>query len=95
MDTSEASRKGYDTEYILIPRDIGPFSKDTDKDFINLIDSFTLEFNLIHDVNSHFPTSSTCFTWKIKQNYKYTLRGTVVVTLNTERGNCGNGSGKF
>jgi hypothetical protein len=52
-----------------------------------------LEFELIHDVNSHFPTSSTCFTWKIKQRYVYTLHGIISVTLSTDRGNCGDDSG--
>lgn len=95
VDANEASDKNFHTEYKLTPEYMGPFTQDKDKKFIDLIDTFTLEFKLIHDVNRKFPTSSTCFVWHIVQVYTYTLHGPIKVALETSRTDCGNYSEIF
>lgn len=88
IDTGKASDKNFYTEYKLTPEYLGPLIANKDKEFIDLVDTFTLEFKLIHDVNSNFPTSSDCFVWHIGLSFKYTLHGPIQVTLNTERTDC-------
>jgi hypothetical protein len=74
--------------YILTPGNLGPFDHYNPKTFIDIIDSFVLEFSLKHQLNHHLPTSSSCYNWKIYQNYNYNLHGPITASLDFDRGVC-------
>lgn len=89
LDPTSAFDNGYKSEYHLTPANNQPFQSGLAK-FVRLVNSFSLEMSFIHDLDSNVPTSSSCFTWAITQNFEYSLEGPVVVSLNFLRGICGN-----
>jgi hypothetical protein len=80
-----------ETKYILHEEDLGPFDHYPPKVFIELVSSFMLEFSFKHKLNHNIPTSSDCYTWKIFQNYDYSMHGPVTVSLDFSRGVCDQG----
>ena len=93
-DVTKAAEKNFKTEYKLTPISLGPFSQAKLTDFIDIVNGFSIEFGLIHNLDSKFQTSSSCFTWHITQNYKYSLHGPITVSLKFERGVCGDDESK-
>ena len=47
-----------------------------------------LEFSFKHKLNDEVPTSSSCYTWTIYQNYNYNMHGPMTVSLSFNRGVC-------
>lgn len=50
-----------------------------------------LEMSLRHNLDDDLPTSSNCYDWDIFQSYSYTMHGPITVSLDFDRGICGNG----
>lgn len=88
-DRDKAKDRGFENEYELNPVNLGPFEVESNYHFLDIIDTFSLEFKLKHKLDDNFPTSNRCFTWAITQNYHYSNHGPITVKLDTDRGICG------
>lgn len=84
-----AHDKGFKTEYELSLLNMGPFDEQDNAGFLDLVNSFSLEFKLKHELDKKFPTASLCYTWDIIQNFQFSNRGPVTVSQEIERGICG------
>ena len=62
VDTTKAKNRGFDTEYELSPISFGPFENGEGFTFIDIVDTFSLVYKLIHHLDHNVKTSSTCFT---------------------------------
>ena len=83
--------KDMETKYILKENDLGPFDHYPPKVFLELVSSFMLEFSFKHKFDHNVPTASSCYTWKIYQNYEYSMHGPITVSLDFDRGVCDQG----
>ncbi|CAG9325808.1 unnamed protein product [Blepharisma stoltei] len=87
-DREKAKDKHYSDEYDLTTNDLGPFEFVNLKDFLDLVSEFQLQFTLLHHLNPHVDTASTCYEWTISQIYQYTYHGTIEVFQEFDRGVC-------
>ena len=79
--------------YQIHPNDLGPFNNDTYneyeiKQFINIINSFTITYNLNTYVPVNVPEHLGCFRWNVYQIYDYSQRSHFEVTLDIKKSTC-------
>lgn len=95
LDYDQVNNAGYNYEYDIERDSLGPFYTLSPKDFMDKIKRFQLYFELKHEISVDLDLSSTCFLWKLTQNYNYGMQGLLVVGLQTDLAVCNSSKGKL